>query len=103
LPHADLSRGAPDDTAQIQAAITTCPAGQMVQLAAGTFIINSGNFQLINKGITLRGAGPGQTTLAKTNGAKPFQEAVSAKPSPLIIVGLSVYFEPHPYRSNASI
>jgi hypothetical protein len=35
----------------------------------------------------LRGAGPGQTTLAKTNGAKPFQEAVSAKPSPVIIVG----------------
>ena len=52
----------------------------MVQLAAGAFIINSGNFLLINKGITLRGAGPDQTTLAKTNGAKPFQEAVSARP-----------------------
>ena len=64
--------GALDDTAQIQAAINACPAGQVVQLAAGTFIINSGNFLLINKGITLRGAGPGQTTLAKTNGAKPF-------------------------------
>jgi hypothetical protein len=83
--------GALDDTAQIQAAINTCPAGQVVQLAAGTFIINSGNFLLINKGITLRGAGPGQTTLTKTNGAKPFQEAVSAKPSPLIIVGPSRY------------
>jgi hypothetical protein len=52
----------------------------VVQLAAGAFIINSGNFLLINKGITLRGAGPDQTTLAKTNGAKPFQEAVSARP-----------------------
>ena len=51
--------GALDDTAQIQAAINACPAGQVVQLAAGTFIINSGNFLLINKGITLRGAGPG--------------------------------------------
>jgi hypothetical protein len=81
--------GALDDTARIQAAINICPAGQVVQLAAGTFIINSGNFLLINKGITLRGAGPGKTTLAKTNGAKPFQEAVSAKPSPLIIVGPS--------------
>jgi hypothetical protein len=81
--------GALDDTAQIQVAMNACPAGQVVQLAAGTFIINSGNFLLINKGITLRGAGPGQTTLAKTNGAKPFQAAVSAKPSPLIIVGPS--------------
>jgi Pectate lyase superfamily protein len=83
--------GAQDDTAQIQRAINTCPAGQVVQLAAGTFIINSGNFLLINKGITLRGTRPGRTTLAKTNGAKPFQEAVSAKPSPLIIVGPSLY------------
>jgi hypothetical protein len=79
--------GALDDTAQIQAAINRCPPGQVVQLAAGTFIVNSGNFVLINKGITLRGAGPGQTTLAKTDGAKPFQEAPGAKPSPLIIVG----------------
>jgi hypothetical protein len=80
-----------DDTAQIQAAITRCPAGNVVQLEAGTFIINSGNFLLINKGITLRGAGPGRTTLAKTDGAKPFRETVSAKPSPLIIVGPSRY------------
>jgi hypothetical protein len=81
--------GALDDTARIQGAINACSTGQVVQLAAGTFIINGGNFLLINKGITLRGAGPGQTTLAKTNGAKPFQEAVSPKPSPLIIVGPS--------------
>jgi hypothetical protein len=80
-------RGARDDTAQSQAAINTCPAGQVVQLAADGFIINGGNFLLINKAITLRGAGPGQTMLAKTNGAKSFQEAVSAKPSPLIIIG----------------
>jgi hypothetical protein len=81
--------GGQDDTAQIQVAIRTCPAGQVVQLGAGTFIINSGNFVLLNKGITLRGAGPGQTTLAKTNGAKPDTEAVGANPSPLIIVGPS--------------
>src|SRR5712692_3271703 len=81
-----------DDTAQIQAAINGCPAGQVVQLAAGTFIINSGNFLLINKGITLRGAGPGQTTLAKTNGAKPFpQPGANVKPSPLIVVGPAVF------------
>jgi hypothetical protein len=78
-----------DDTAQIQVAINKCPAGQVLQLAAGTFIINDGNYLLINKGITLRGAGPDQTTLAKTDGAKPFTAAVGAKPSPLIIVGTS--------------
>lgn len=77
-----------DDRTQIQHAIDTCPLGQVVQLTAGTFTINSG-FLLINKGITLRGAGPGQTSLVKTNGAKPFQEGVSANPSPLIIVGPS--------------
>lgn len=79
-----------DDTAQIQAAINTCPTGQVVQLAAGMFIINSG-FLLINKGITLRGAGPSQTTLAKTNGAKAFQEVVGPDASPLVVVGPSRY------------
>ncbi len=80
-----------DDTARIQAAIDACPLGQVVQLAAGTYLINSGNYLLINKGITLRGAGPGQTTLAKTDGAKPFTEAAGHAPSPLIIVGPSRY------------
>jgi hypothetical protein len=79
-----------DDKAQIQAAIDACPVGQVVQLRAGTFIVNSG-FLLINKGITLRGAGPSRTTLAKTNGARAFQEAVGPNPSPLIIVGPSQY------------
>jgi hypothetical protein len=84
--------GEQDDTAQIQGAINACPVGQVVQLAAGTFIINSGNFVFINKAITLRGAGPGQTTLAKTNGAKPFpQPAANVKPSPLILVGPAVF------------
>ena len=46
----------------------------------------------------MRGAGPGQTTLAKTNGAKPFQEAVSANPSPLIVVGPHLFSSPGPHR-----
>jgi hypothetical protein len=84
--------GTLDDAVTIQNAIDACPAGQVVQLTAGGFNINSGNFLLINKGITLRGAGPGLTTLAKTNGARPFpRQPVSAKPSPLIIVGPSRY------------
>ena len=83
--------GGADDTVRIQAAINVCPIGQVVQLTAGTFLINSGNYLVINKGITLRGAGPDRTTLAKTDGAKPFQSAVGAKPSPLILVGPSMF------------
>jgi hypothetical protein len=83
--------GTTDDTARIQAAINVCPSGQVVRLSAGTFLINDGHYLRLNKGITLRGAGPGKTILAKTNGAKPFQSAVSAKPSPLIVVGASLF------------
>ena len=61
--------GAQDASAGIQAAIDACLAGQVVKLSAGTFTVN--NYLLINKGITLRGAGPGSTILQKTNGAKP--------------------------------
>lgn len=80
-----------DDTASIQKAINGCPTGQVVQLSAGVFVVNGGNYLLLNKGITLRGAGPGLTTLTKTDGAKPFKEAVGPDPAPLIIVGPSRY------------
>ncbi len=52
-----------DDTAQIQAAINACPIGQVVQLRAGTFLINDGNFLLINKGhnFARRRTGPDNT------------------------------------------
>jgi hypothetical protein len=52
-----LSPSGGDDSAATQAAVNACPAGQMIMLGPGTFIIN--RFILINKGITLRGAGPG--------------------------------------------
>jgi hypothetical protein len=79
--------GAIDATAGIQAAIEACPAGEVVQLSAGRFTINNGTFLLIDKGVTLRGAGPGQTTLQKTDGARPGVEATGAKPSPIAILG----------------
>jgi hypothetical protein len=63
-----LSPSGGDDSGAIQAAVNACPAGQMVLLGPGTFIVNS-SFILINKGITLRGSGPGVTILSKTNGA----------------------------------
>jgi hypothetical protein len=54
--------------ANIQAALDGCPVGQVVQLNAGEFTVN--NYLLIRRGITLRGAGAGQTVLVKSNGAK---------------------------------
>jgi Pectate lyase superfamily protein len=84
---ATYGNGARDATAGIQAAIEACPAGEVVLLSAGTFTINSGNFLLIDKGITLRGAGPGQTTLQKTDGAKAGVAATGPKPSPIVILG----------------
>ena len=53
--------GGQDDTANIQAAINACRVGQVVQLATGTFTVTGGKYILLNKGITVRGAGPGQT------------------------------------------
>lgn len=62
---ATYGNGREDATAGIQAAINACPEGQVVRLSAGTFTIN--DHVLINKGITLRGAGVRTTTLQKTN------------------------------------
>ena len=44
-------------SAQINNAIASCPAGDVLMLAAGTFTINEGNYIGLNKGITLRGTG----------------------------------------------
>ena len=59
-----------DDTAVIQNAVNSCPLGQVVSLSAGTFTIAEGKYVLLNKGITLRGAGAGATILQRTNGAQ---------------------------------
>ncbi len=91
-----LGDGLDDASAAIQAAIDDCPAGQTVQLSAGTFLLN--RFVLINKGITLRGAGPKQTTLTKTNGARAGTYLVDDA-SPLIIVGPSRWPKPDPETS----
>ncbi len=77
--------GSSDASAGIQAALNGCPAGQVVQLSAGTFLINSG-FLILTKGITLRGAGPGVTTLRRTNGATP-QSYTPEVADPVVIIG----------------
>jgi hypothetical protein len=85
--------GGQTDDAQIQAAINACPAGQVVVLGPGTFTLATGVPLLINKGITLRGAGPNKTTITKNDGAKayPTDPAFGASPGPLIIVGPSQF------------
>lgn len=79
--------GGQDDTASVQSAIDSCPLGQVVQLAAGKFTIAEGNFVLVDRGITLRGAGPGNTILQRTGGAVLNKESAGSNPSPIIIVG----------------
>ena len=80
-----------DDTTNIQKAVNACPGGQVVSLSAGTFTVADGNSVLINKGITLRGAGPGSTIIQRTDGCKPLSPSSNGKcgsrPSPFIIIG----------------
>src|SRR5262245_30606480 len=45
--------GGSNDQPQIQSAINSCSAGQVVSLSAGTFTISEGSYVLINKGITV--------------------------------------------------
>ncbi|UFZ04787.1 right-handed parallel beta-helix repeat-containing protein [Bradyrhizobium ontarionense] len=98
-----LSPGGGDDAGAIQAALNSAPAGQVVMLSPGTFIVNEP--VLINRSITLRGSGAGTTRLVKPNGARARTSAVIAgtrgiqapvdpgsyghDPKPVIIVGPS--------------
>jgi len=67
---ATLAPSGGDDTAAIQAAINNsgCAAGDVISLGAGTYNMNSACVSL-NKGVVLRGTGPGVTILSVTNGA----------------------------------
>src|SRR5262249_18643120 len=77
--------GAQDATAGIQAAIDTCPLGQVVLLSAGTFTINN-DIVYLRRGVTLRGAGANSTLLRRTNGATPGSYFPGVA-KPIIIVG----------------
>jgi hypothetical protein len=63
-----LSPSGGDDSVAIQAALNNAPAGQVVMLNPGTFVVN--DLLLIHRPITLRGSGAGVTRLVKTNGAR---------------------------------
>jgi hypothetical protein len=79
-----ISPSGSDDSDTLQAVVDDCPAGKVVRLAAGEFLINTR--VIISKSITLRGAGPGLTTLRKTNGAYPNVDS-AADYEPIIIIG----------------
>jgi len=83
---ANLAPSGGDDTAAINAAIAACPAGQVVRLGAGTFAIDD-DFILLDRGVTLRGAGPGATTLRRSNGATDCGGGGAAMP--IVVVGPS--------------
>src|SRR4051812_8756459 len=54
--------------AQINSAIASCPAGQVVQFAAGTYAL-TGAILVKRNGVVLRGAGPGLTNLRFDSGS----------------------------------
>jgi hypothetical protein len=98
--------GGSNDTTNIQNAINACPAGQVVQLAAGTFRISEGSFILLNKGVTLRGAGATSTFLTRPAGPGGWSGGCSTSgawgatygcpaggnnPTPIIIMGPQRY------------
>ena len=58
--------GGADDLANIQSAINNCPAGEVVQLGAGTFTISMSEYINLDRGITLRGSG------TCTNSSSPY-------------------------------
>src|SRR6266478_171916 len=105
-----LGNGVNDDSARIQTAINSCPPNGVVQLLAGTYVVNN-PIALSNQNITLRGAGAGSTILRKTNGAPgrdltkpvpgtnptiyfPLNFNWPADTSPAVVLGASRYAGP---------
>jgi len=97
LSAATYGNGSADASAAIQAALNACPVGQVVLLSAGTFTTNT--HLLVTKGITLRGAGAGQTILQKTNGAVMNVDG-SADYQPIVVIGQERWM--HPLENTAT-
>ncbi|MGJ4931120.1 pectate lyase [Bradyrhizobium sp. HKCCYLS2038] len=71
-----------DDSGAIQAALYAAPAGQVVMLGPGTFIVREP--LLISRAVTLRGSGAGSTILMKPNGARARTSTVIAGTSGIL-------------------
>lgn len=67
----DYGNGTTSITTALQSAIGSCPSDQVIMFSSGTFLVN--NFVLLNKDITLRGQGIGNTILKRT---LPGQEGI---------------------------
>jgi hypothetical protein len=89
---ATLSPSGSDDSAAIQAKLDSCPAGQVVFLNPGTFIVN--NYLSMHSAITLRGSGKGVTILTKTNGGHQRYAA--------LVPGNTVIHVPEPQGATGS-
>ena len=96
MRNAEPARAGKDDTGNIQEAIEACPLGQVVLLSPGAFTVGEGRYVLLNRGVTLRGAGPCAgaatcTLMQRTDGCKPLSPrssgACGASPTPMIVVG----------------
>jgi hypothetical protein len=88
LDASKYGNGTTDATADINSAIQACPAGQVVRLSAGTFLINADIVMLSKDNVVLRGAGAGQTILKRTNGAVPGDgNQTPAVLMPVVIIG----------------
>ncbi|MBI5536355.1 MAG: right-handed parallel beta-helix repeat-containing protein [Deltaproteobacteria bacterium] len=59
--HGAIGDGITDDSQAFQAAIASCPEGQVVLIPSGTYRLNDS--LLVEKGIVLRGEGPSNTKL----------------------------------------
>jgi hypothetical protein len=87
--------GTSDDSALINAQIARCPAGSVIQLAAGTFLMGKGLYVAINKSVVLRGAAAGSTILK--NPLNAFATPASqqaADPTPVLIIGPGRWVNP---------
>jgi hypothetical protein len=71
----------PNGTDDTNAALSSCPAGQVVLLTTGVFRISGNGLDLTSSGCTLRGSGPGSqknTGLNKIEGHGTFEAALAA-------------------------
>ncbi|HVP32493.1 MAG TPA: chitobiase/beta-hexosaminidase C-terminal domain-containing protein, partial [Steroidobacteraceae bacterium] len=87
--------GTADDSAQINNQINQCAAGTVVQLGAGTFVMGTGVYVEINKGVVLRGAGAGTTILK--NPRNVFATASIQAPgdaTPIVVLGPGLWVNP---------
>ena len=75
------------DAAFINDALQSAPPGMIVGLGDGVY--NCNDWVALNRGVTLRGNGPGRTILEKTNGAQniPGSTHIPIEAAPVVLIG----------------